>query len=517
MAIIIDPDLLAQGTEVTITTATKLIDLNIAGDLTTDGVTMKCLYSFLKEEWKNDSALIKFPFPMVPITDEQFEFANGWDLADNASRDLIRNSGWAVKNVAGATTAMYAGVITLGSIEANDQVYFTQVDSSTATTTNFTLTGPVNQAVQILSDPNGDGSFVDGFDNRGFLKLWLREWGQTYDTSTLTDIGVAQMSYQAYRFPLTTGADIKISDTEGDVGTLAPFTNMGITLIPGTGFTVHADATVYPAGAVVQDINGRWYRTVAGGTSGTDNDLSDGSDGGILDWVAYAGERQVGTSYYAYDTIIDGDVAGNQTNPSAEDIYQFVQWSLRQATDIDDGAGTSNGKVTDEMLGFVGDTLVTRPGVFIDDYSPSDINRINFTDFGGNVRTFPFTASLTLSFGANLVADPDAIYRVFFTNDDPPGANLGNDYGTANATLVDDAAGVDMAGPVSGQSSITLTYAYDTNNQRGGASAGTNAPITAVAIGLSSGQFVSATGTIERSNANNVALVAALERNYDNP
>ena len=41
--------------------------------------------------------------------------------------------------------------------------------------------------------------------------------------------------------------------------------------------------------------------------------------------------------------------------------------------------------------------------------------------------------------------------------------------------------------------------------------------ITAVAIGLSKGQYVRATGSIARSKANSIALVAPLERNYANP
>ena len=44
------------------------------------GLTLKCLYSFLKEEWRTNADLIKFPFPMTPITDEQFEFTQGWNL-----------------------------------------------------------------------------------------------------------------------------------------------------------------------------------------------------------------------------------------------------------------------------------------------------------------------------------------------------------------------------------------------------------------------------------------------------
>lgn len=82
MALIIDPDLLLDsaldnGTEeVYINTSSKLIKLVVVGNLSTDGVTLKALYSFLKEQWRNDpntKNLAAFPFPMVPITDESFE------------------------------------------------------------------------------------------------------------------------------------------------------------------------------------------------------------------------------------------------------------------------------------------------------------------------------------------------------------------------------------------------------------------------------------------------------------
>lgn len=85
MALIVDPDLLSQGVEVTISSVAKTIALNIAGDLSADGVTGQCLYSFLKEEWKSDANLIKFPFPMISITNEQFEFIEGWKPANDAT------------------------------------------------------------------------------------------------------------------------------------------------------------------------------------------------------------------------------------------------------------------------------------------------------------------------------------------------------------------------------------------------------------------------------------------------
>jgi len=75
-----------------------------------------------------------------------------------------------------------------------------------------------------------------------------------------------------------------------------------------------------------------------------------------------------------------------------------------------------------------------------------------------------------------------------------------------------------MTGTVSANPSISRTFDYDGNEQGGR----TIAPpgdvnITAVAIGLSTGQFVKATGTIAKSKANSVSLVAPLERNYSNP
>ena len=444
MAMITDPDQLNQATEVVLNTTNKTIGLSVAGNLSTDGVTLKALYSFLKEEWKNDTSLIKFPFPMGPITDEQFELINGWDFLDSTSRNLIRNAGWAVVNTSGVVTSMHAGVITLGSLEADDQVYYQQTGGGAST--NIVLTGPVNQAVQIYSDPNGDGSTADGFDRRSLLNLFVREWQQTYAKSTLSDIGVSQMTYQAYRFPLTSAADLKVTHTESAVSTDAPYSGIDIT----------------------------YY--------GTDQN------------------RTIGGGSYPFRVIIDGN------NATAEQIYEKVQWSLRQNSDIDAGAGSVTGKTADDLLYFVGDTLKTRDGVFIDNYNVNDINRLVFTDYNGVERTFPYVATLTLNFGTNLVNDSNAVYRVFFTSG----------YGNEGAITVNDKDSVAMTGTVSGQSSITKTFDYDGNTQ-GGRTAGTDANITVVAIGLATGQYVSATGTIQRSNANSVSLVASLERSYANP
>ena len=165
-----------------------------------------------------------------------------------------------------------------------------------------------------------------------------------------------------------------------------------------------------------------------------------------------------------------------------------------------------------DELKFVGDTLytqeVTEGGTYIDNFSSNDINRLVFIDDTSTERTFPYTATLTVNFGDNLVNDTNSKYWIYFTT------NPSGNYGSASGCIVQDADGGWMSGQASG--SVIRTFAYDTNVQ-GGRSAEEDAEITAVAIGLGTAQFVKAGSTITESTANSVSLVSPLERNYQNP
>jgi hypothetical protein len=88
-------------------------------------------------------------------------------------------------------------------------------------------------------------------------------------------------------------------------------------------------------------------------------------------------------------------------------------------------------------------------------------------------------------------------------------------FGTGSAILVEDDNGVDISGTLGGASSVSFTFDYD-NNTQGGRTAGTDADVTVVAIGLDTAQYVSATATITRATGQNISLVAPLERNYSN-
>jgi len=523
MALITDPDQLNQGTEVVYDTAALTIALSLTGNLSEDGVTGQCLYSFSKEEWLSDSELIKYTFPMLAITPEQFEFgANGskfsdWKPFDDATRKLIRTAGWREYDAGAQNLREYVGVITLGNIDAASKTSGDKVKYAFATdaiTTDMTYAGPANEAVQIY----GDGA-NGGFDNRSdVMTVYVREENKTYGSATTTSIGTTTLTYNVQRFPLSEGSDLKAdvldsgidanSDGTADV---VPYDAMSITYIEHANQGGWTGGTVYAANDVVQSASdGRWYITSAGGTSsGDDSDLAAGTDSGVI-WSSFDGERQIGADWYAFGVVINGNGA------NAEEIYEFVQWSLRQTGDIDAGTGAQVGLLAEDLLVFVGDTLRTLrqsdgDGVFIDSFNSNDTNRLEFQDdnYAGTARTFPFKSAGTITFNTNIVNDTDAQFWMFFKDAG------GNQIDTASAIIVQNDSGADITGLVSGQASVSFDFDYDGNVQ-GGRSAGSNSVVVIRVMGLNTTQYVEAEFTISRATGLNFPMTGVLERNYLN-
>lgn len=515
MAKIVDPDQLAQGTEVVIDTTGKTIQLLVAGNLdntspgSTSGVTLQAVYSFLKEEWRTDNALNKFRFPLQMFTKTDGQFINGWTFEDATSRTLIRDAGW----TEGANE--YAGIISLGNFDDTaDQAYYANVVGYDETTTDFDKSGNLNEAI-----------LITGFT--GYLKPFLRIEAKTYaEYDLLNEQGLALLEPVLYRLPLANLTDLAVTETDANIDANAPYTGMKINFLAGVGFTTWANSTVYPAGSVVQSLTGRWFFSALGGTSsGTDV----GDDVGVTDWAVYDGELQIGSSYYAFNRIV------NANGGSHEEVYNWLQRQLRKTTDINaDDSPTANqrsgltilGNVAASTGGFVGDQLQSGRGLAITNFDGNSINNITQFDItvdGGGIdaitllpdtstgRTYPFTAAGTLEFSANLVSEPDVDtrYVMYFTN---AGGNL---FDTANAIIVDDNSGVDIDGQITG-ASIGWDFDYD-NNVQGGRSAGTDAAVTVVAQGLNGAQWVLVTFTITRSVGQTITVNAPDERNYANP
>lgn len=456
MAKIVDPDFLTRNTQIVFWTGSnssgsKTIQLVRTGSLSYDGVTGQCVYSKCKELWKSQSDLIKFPFPMISITEKKFDFINSWDWYNTETKTLIRDAGWSVKDTSNNSLEEWMGFVTLGTLGSSDQVYYQQ--SASRTPTDNVFTSSVNNAVQIYKT----GSYGGGgsFDYRNYFKCFAREYQKTYDQSELSSIGETSVTYQVYSFPLTNGSDPKITDADVTVSGSSPFTSITI---------------AYYTASV---------------------------------------PRTIGSGIYQFNTII------NAAGATKEQVYERVQYQLRQNLNINSFSGSAGyygsiiGKTADSLLEFIGDTLLTSQGVYVDNILATDINFYQFTDTGSNIRTFPYVAAGTITFNDNLQNDRSGSYKMFFTSV-PSGS-----FGSGSAVLVNDNSGNPVTGSTYGTSSVTFTFDYDGNSQ-GGRSTSSNAPITIVALGLSTAQYVSTVGTITRTNANAFSLVAALERNYAN-
>jgi hypothetical protein len=215
MALITDPDSLNQATEVTISTAARTFTLNLAGNLSADGVTGQAFYSWLKEEWKSDANLIPYPFPMIGITPEQFEFVDGWKLANDASRKLIRTAGWKEIDITGTTNREYCGITTLGDIDATsktvgDKAYYSF--SSSPSQNFFTYAGPVDEAIQFYGDAS-NGNFDYTSDT---LTLFIRIEGKLYGSCFSTESTI-QAKVIKLSGPLAEANDAKITHTDAQI------------------------------------------------------------------------------------------------------------------------------------------------------------------------------------------------------------------------------------------------------------------------------------------------------------
>jgi hypothetical protein len=449
---ITDPDDLVVSTNLFLDTTAKTIGLTAAGSLVAkDGVTVQALYSKLVELWTT-STYNRFPFPMYTIDSRSGQFQFGTDGGTfNGWRPLNDTTRQMLRD-GGWSEFSNAGVLN------RQYVGIVALASGFPAGTQFYYQRTSTDIARnfTFTDSPNEGIQVFGdatngnFDNRAFFKIFCREYSYTYDDAVLGDVGETSTGAFKVSLPVAVGSDLKIQANDVTVAANAPYTSIDIT------------------------------------------------------YYAVDQLRNIGGSNYPFRVIIDG------ANATAEQIYTKIQYLLRQNTDIDEGAGTVTGKTANSLLFFVGDTLKTTQGVFIDNYNAADINRIVFTDQNNVERTFPYTSAGAINFNAFLQG-AGSYYRMYYQ--DLTGSN---DYGNALAVTVKDASGNDIQGTISG-GSVSFTFAYDTETAGGLRTAGTDAPVVVVAGRPGSAKPVVTTGIIARSNANSFALVAEQDRAYLNP
>ena len=374
---------------------------------------------------------------------------------------------------------------------------------------------------------------------------------------------------------LNVGDTIVVSNSD----TFAPATNTGVTTWDGDNFLIHSFAnegagtnnvivlanpgdTVnsvvrndcdtwgsdYPGDDIQEGAGGvtvalaplwkNWTPFVLTGVNAAEVDpLEYPTRGGYVsrDLALQGGERIISGTPYPFDVVIDAnDTEEIETTPyvdqtagknSTTGVYEFSQWALRLESYLNESASAQpqfqrTGKISGLLVDFVGSTLVTRDGVFIDDIDIDDQNAVQFTDFNGNGNlTYPRVVQVVINFNENLQNDADAVFYLYYTT--LTGVN--DDFGEINAvqvvesdlsTIVGTRAGNENK--VNGNGSYSFQYAYDDDNAGGGKSTGTPFNVTAVAIGLGSGVYVTSAADIGETGAI-ITLVSPVERNYINP
>jgi len=518
---IIDPDALAQGSEIVIDTTGKTIQLLVAGDLDNtspgsgSGVTLQAVYSFLKGAWKDDAALNKFKFPIKMYTKTDGTFINGWTFEDATSRNLVRDAGWT------EGSDIYAGIVSLGNFDSSlDQAYYVQAQGYSQTIANFNKTGNLNEAISITGKTS-------------YLKMFLRIRPKLYsEYNLLTEQSIAALEPVLYKLPLANSTDLKTTASDVTVDSATePWQSIKINYLKGTLFATAAVQS-YVTGNVVKDGTGRWAYCSTGGTLTGGESGAYGSFTGTAIWQAYNGEKQIGANYYAFNRLITG--AGG----TDREIYDWAQRQLRKTGDINANdsptAGQRSGtvmygKLAEQLMEYVGDTLKTKGGVLITGFAADSTNNIIFraitVDGGGvNAETFvpvastevwyPFIATGNLMFSGNLVAEPDAdtIYTMYFAN---AGGSL---FDTSGAIIVKKnpyPSGDNITGLITA-SGIAWTFDYD-NNEQGGRTKGLSADVVVVAQGLNGATWTSTEYTITRTAGQTITVTADDERNYSDP
>lgn len=457
MAKLIDPDDLVVSSSVGqlgvdgniwLDTTAKTIDFADFGVLVAkDGVTGNAIWAKLVDLWTT-TTYQPFPFPMnvLDAKSGQYVFGqdpggtfNGWKLADVGAIQYVRDAGFKSYLANGTLDTEYVGIVSLGGVSVGSQLYYQKETGGVAI--DFTFDDAVNEAI-LVSDTA-----------QTFFKGFVREEGKKYQSSTLAD--TAQTATGAYivNLLLSNEDDLKITDTDANVGSILPYTAIGLEYFG-------IDQTGYDIGA------------------------------------------------FPFRVVIDNTTA----NGTLEEIYTKIQFNLRQDADIDDGAGNVNGKTADELCYFVGDTLYTTTGVFIDGVIPADLNRVVFLDQNDVERTYPFSSAIALNFNGVLTSGGTGYFRVYIT-DSVTGAD---DYGTATAITLNNKDGVPIQGTITG-GVINTTFAYDTNTQGGRSiftSPGGDVNVTVVAGNAGSAKPVVATGIITKSKAISITLTAEADRAY---
>lgn len=311
-------------------------------------------------------------------------------------------------------------------------------NQSTAPNFFFNITeegGAANEPFLFFLAQDAPLRTIYNYDN--FFKIYCREKGRTYADQAISQVGVTQINYQAYRIPLATAADanLAVNNTEikdkdvSDEGN-ETYAGIGISFFqnPETisinekdyNFNCIIDANFKTLPSVYQKVqyllrNPSKINTRVIDDGGTEVGFGFTS---INSLSAVGGPADVGFGTVGAGTSYQNDLRYGNT----EDLLlEFVGTNLfaKLRDDIYDETGPGE----------------TNYGIYIKDVQNDDLNRVFYFDNDGILRDEPFVSSFNLVFNTNLNEDNDARFWVFFDKDS--GSTAEPLAGLSTDTLID--------------------------------------------------------------------------------
>lgn len=327
----------------------------------------------------------------------------------------------------------------------NGSFVLTGVAALTLTVTGTPFTVGADTAAQLAVD--GDNAFTT------FIRVRDADPnGKKFQQANLANAGETGISSKAIKFPLANETDLDIEETDANVSTTEPYTEVRIRYLAGIYNRLVDHPTTARNFGIVVDVgcysrhNGVSNTTVlftsASHTLGAGEALADYAGGSLIihegtdkgtKTISGTPVNNVGSLEITLTVALTASETGlsftmQRATPltaNKQKIYEKLHYQLRQASDVDETSGTVNGRTADDLAAFVGPDLrvgsfgATNPngggsGVIIEGFDSNDTNNLFFFDNSGTSRNYPYVAAGSLNFNPALVADSDGEYWLFY-------------------------------------------------------------------------------------------------------
>ena len=320
---------------------------------------------------------------------------------------------------------------------------------ATVSATVITSTGFTNNA--------DDSTMTAAVNNANLFTTNLRirdgdTNGKIFESANLGSAGETAVTAKIIKFPLANSTDLDIFITDANM-TNSPHSEVRLRYLDAT-YNREVDSGVKRDFGIIVDV-GTYSQSQ--GVSATSTLFTSASIGlGVGEALAdYNGGTLIiheGTdqgSHTINGTPVDnggvleitltGALSASETNLSftmerstpltadRNEIYEKIQFQLRQSTDIDDTANVVIGKMVGPLNTFVGPDITfgfvtgasVNPngggtGVIVEGFDANDTNNMFFVDNGGTRRNFPFVAAGNFLFNSNLVNDSDPEFWLYY-------------------------------------------------------------------------------------------------------